>query len=103
MILSPFDISPGFFPSVLDPVISFDNLHHLEKGVFGKGMGHDRLSNKGFLLLIAMTKCGNQGEGDLTIMEIDANLLSEFLFVGSVIKMIVDELEGDADIHPNIG
>ena len=103
MILRPFDISPGFFPSVLDPAISFDDLHHPEKGAFGNGMGHDRLSNKGFLFLIAMTKCGDQGEGDLTIVEIDPDLLSKFLFVRGVIKMIIDELECDADIHPELG
>jgi hypothetical protein len=103
MMLRPFDISPGFFPSILDPAISFDDLHYPEKGVFGNGMGDDRLSDKSLLLPIAMMKGGDQGEGDLTIVEIDPDLLSKFLFVGSVIEMIINELKGDADIHPKLG
>jgi hypothetical protein len=83
--------------------MSFDDLHYTKKGLFGNRVGLDRLPNNGFLLLIAMMECGDQREGNLTILEINSDLLSKFLLVGSVIEIIINELEGDADIHPEIG
>jgi hypothetical protein len=50
-----------------------------------------------------MMKCGDERKGDFTILEVNPNLLSKFLLVGSIIEMIINELEGDADIHPELG
>jgi hypothetical protein len=60
-----------------------------------------RLDPERALGIVAAAERQHHGKGDLALAEIVADVLAEFCGLAAVIQDVVDQLERDAEIHPD--